>query len=73
MNKQSKPAADDEDEVGPALSEEELEAWFVRNRDALNESIIEARRELAEGKGAVWDFEALLADAEAEFEKSQKD
>ncbi len=73
MNKLTQPVPDDDDELfGPELSEAELEAWFERNRDALNESIREADREFAEGKAQPWDFEALLADAEAEFEKSQK-
>jgi hypothetical protein len=72
MNKLTQPVPDDGDDFGPELSEAEVDAWVARNRDAINASIIEADREFAEGKAEPWDFEALLADAEAEFEKSQK-
>ena len=74
MNKPSKPIQDDEvdDGLGPTPSQEEMEAWLVRNRDAINESIIEARRELAEGKGAVWDTDEILGDLRAEFEKARQ-
>jgi antitoxin ParD1/3/4 len=71
MNKLMKPVPEDDDS-GPELSEAEMEAWIARNRDAINQSIIEADREFAEGKAEPWDFDALLADAKAEFEKSQK-
>ena len=72
MNKLTQPVPDEEEEFGPELSEAELEAWFERNRDALNESIREARQEFAEGKAEPWDFEEMLADAKREFEKNPK-
>ncbi|PXA83291.1 hypothetical protein DMC25_18240 [Caulobacter sp. D4A] len=66
MNKQSKPVADDDvgDGLGPAPSEEEMEAWIVRNRDAINESIIEADREFAEGKAEPWTMEDVMAEVQ---------
>jgi hypothetical protein len=72
MNTLTQPVPDDEGDVGPALSEAEMDAWIARNRDAINESLVEARRDLAEGRAEPWDFEALMADAEAEFDRSQK-
>jgi antitoxin ParD1/3/4 len=72
MNKLTQPVPEDGDDFGPELSEAEMDAWIARNRDAIDESIIEADREFAEGKAEPWDFDVLLADAEAEFEKSQK-
>jgi antitoxin ParD1/3/4 len=62
MNKLTKPVSEDED-FGPELSEAELEAWFGRNRDALNESIREARQEFAEGKAEPWNSEEIIAGA----------
>jgi len=72
MNTLTQPVPDDDSDVGPALSEAEMDAWIARNRDAINESLVEARRDLAEGRAEPWDFEALMADAEAEFDRSQK-
>lgn len=64
MNKPSKPIPDDEvgDGLGPIPSDEEMEAWLVRNHDAINESIIGARRELAEGKGEPWTMDDVMAE-----------
>jgi len=72
MNKLTQPVPDDEADFGPELSEAEMDAWIARNRNAVNASIVEADREFSEGKAEPWDIEALLADAEAEFDKSQK-
>ena len=72
MNKLTQPVPEDDADFGPELSEAEMDAWTARNRDAVNQSIVEADREFAEGKAELWDFDALLADAKAEFEKSQK-
>lgn len=74
MNKPSKPIPDDEvdDGLGPVPSEEEMEAWLVRNRDAINESIIEADREFAEGKAEPWDTDEMLGDLRAKFAKLRK-
>jgi antitoxin ParD1/3/4 len=72
MNKLTQPVSNDDDDFGPELSEAELDAWFARNRDALNESIAEARRELAEGKAEPWDINEILGDLRAEFEKNPK-
>lgn len=69
MNKHTKPAPDGDEDFGPALSEAELEAWFVRNRDALNESIVEARLELAEGKAMPWDPEEIMAEVREQLRK----
>ena len=71
MNKPAKPEADDLDDLfGPPLTEAEEDAWFERNRDAINELIEEA---LAETEPPTpWNFEEMLADARAEFEKNQK-
>jgi hypothetical protein len=72
MNKLTKPVSDDEEEFGPALSKAETEAWIARNRDALNESIAEARREFAEGKAEPWDLDEMLGDLRAEFDKNRQ-
>ncbi|KQV56157.1 MULTISPECIES: hypothetical protein [unclassified Caulobacter] len=75
MNKPAKPEADEDDLsdlYGPPLTQAEEDAWFERNRDGLNELIQEALDEVAEGKVEPWDFEEMLADARAEFEKTQK-
>jgi hypothetical protein len=72
MNKLTQPVPGDGEDFGQELSEAEMKAWIARNRDAINDSIAEADREFAEGKSEAWDFDALLADAKAEFEKSQK-
>jgi len=72
MNKPTQPVPEDDEPFGPELSEAEMDAWIARNRDAINESLVEARRDLAEGRAEPWDFEALMADAEAEFDRSQK-
>jgi len=72
MNKLTQPVPDDEADFGPELSEAEMGAWIARNRNAINASIVEADLEFAEGKAEPWDIGALLADAEAEFDKSQK-
>ena len=70
MNKLIKPIPDDEELFGPELSEAEMEAWIARNRDAINESLREARREFAEGKAEPWDMDEILADLRAEFAKN---
>jgi hypothetical protein len=72
MNKPTKPVPEDDEAFGPALSEAETDAWFARNRDALNESIAEARQELAEGKAEPWDLDEMLGDLRAEFDKSRQ-
>ncbi|MET3667865.1 hypothetical protein [Caulobacter sp. 1776] len=72
MNKLTKPVPDDGEDFGPELSEAEMDAWFERNRDALNESIDQARRELAEGKAEPWDTAEILGDLREEFEKNRK-
>ncbi len=72
MNKLTKPVPDDEELFGPELSEAEMEAWIARNRDAINESLREARQELAEGKAEPWDMDEILADLRAEFAKGSK-
>lgn len=72
MNKLTQPVPDDEELFGPELSEAEMEAWIARNRDAINESLREARQEFAEGKAEPWDMDEILADLRAEFAKSSK-
>jgi hypothetical protein len=72
MNKLTQPVPEDDD-FGPELSEAEMGAWIVRNREAINQSIIEADREFAEGKAEPWDFEKMLAEAKQEFRKSRQD
>ncbi len=72
MNKLTQPVPDDEELFGPELSEGEMEAWIARNRDAINESLREARQEFAEGKAEPWDMDEILADLRAEFAKSSK-
>jgi hypothetical protein len=69
MNTLTQPVPDDEGDVGPALSEAEMDAWIARNRDAINESLREARQELAEGKAEPWDMEEILAEVEEELRK----
>jgi antitoxin ParD1/3/4 len=74
MNKPAKPEADDVDDLsdlfGPPLTEAEEAAWWERNREAINELVAEA---LAETEPPTpWNFEEMLADARAEFEKNQK-
>ena len=49
MNKLTQPVPGDDELFGPELSEAEMEAWIARNRDAINESLREARQEFAEG------------------------
>ena len=77
MNKPAKPEAEDVDDLsdlyGPPLTEaEEADRW-ERNRHEINDSLVRARREFAEGKATPWNFEEMLADARAEFEKNKKD
>ncbi len=76
MNKPAKPEADDADDLsdiyGPMPTEAEWDAWIARNLDEINESLDQARQELAEGKSLPWNIGEILADCEAEFEKSQK-
>ncbi len=76
MNKSAKPRADDFDDLsdlyGPPLTEAEMEAWIERNRDEINASLVEARREFAEGKAAPWDLDEMLADLRAEFANNSK-
>jgi plasmid stabilization system protein ParE len=43
-----------------------MEAWIARNRDAINESLDQARVELAEGRSSP---EKMLAEAKREFRK----
>jgi len=68
MNKLTQPVPDDE-LFGPELSEAEMEAWIARNRDAINESLREARREHAEGKSKPWDSEEILAEVREQLRK----
>jgi antitoxin ParD1/3/4 len=76
MNKPAKPEADEDDDLsdlfGPPLTQAEEDAWWERNRDEINASLEQARQELAEGKATPWNFEEMLADARAEFEKTKK-
>jgi antitoxin ParD1/3/4 len=77
MNKPSKPEADDVDDLdpigdglGPIPTEAEMDAWYERNREVIGELVAEA---LAETEPPTpWNFEEMLADAKAEFEKNQK-
>jgi hypothetical protein len=68
MNKLTKPVPD-EDDFGPELSEAELEAWFARNREALNESIAQARKDHAEGRSKSWDGEEIMAEVREQLRK----
>ncbi|KQY27704.1 hypothetical protein ASD21_09580 [Caulobacter sp. Root1455] len=72
MNKLAQPVPDDDELFGPELSEAEMEAWIARNRDAINESLREARQEFAEGKAEPWDMDDILADLRAEFANNSK-
>ena len=76
MNKPAKPAADDVDDLsdlyGPPMTDAEMDTWWETNREAISELVQEALDEVAEGKATPWNFEEMLADCEAEFEKSQK-
>ena len=69
MNKLTKPVPEADDDFGPELSEAELEAWFARNRDALNESIIQARKDHAEGRSKPWDMKEIMAEVREQLRK----
>lgn len=69
MNKPTQPVPDDDALFGPELSEAEMDAWIARNRDAINESLREARQELAEGRAEPWDMNEILAEVEEELRK----
>ena len=69
MNKLSKPVPEDDGDFGPELSEAELEAWFERNRDALNESLVQARKDHAAGLSKPWDMEEIMAEVREELRK----
>lgn len=69
MNKLTKPVPDDEELFGRKLSEAEMEAWIARNRDAINESLREARQEFAEGKAEPWSMADIMAEVEEELGK----
>lgn len=77
MNKPAKPEAEDVDDLdpigdgpGPIPTEDEMDAWYERNREVIAELVEEA---LAETEPPTpWNFEEMLADARAEFEKNQK-
>ncbi|MBC7669086.1 MAG: hypothetical protein H7236_11710 [Gemmatimonadaceae bacterium] len=72
MNKLTQPVPDDEDDFGTELSGAEMDAWIARNRDAINESLDQARREHVEGLSEPWNFEKMLAEAKREFRKSRQ-
>ncbi|MDB5457048.1 MAG: hypothetical protein JWP92_2633 [Caulobacter sp.] len=83
MNKPTKPVSDDpaadldDPEVAAMIAEDaafapEADAWLARNHDAVNESIIQARKEFAEGKAEPWDMDEMLGDLRAEFEKNRQ-
>ena len=72
MNKLTQPVPGDDELFGPELSEDEMEAWIARNREAVNESLREARQEFAEGKAEPWDMDEILADLRAEFADNSK-
>jgi hypothetical protein len=69
MNKPTQPVPEDDEPFGPELSEAEMDAWIARNRDAINESLVEARRDLAEGRAEPWDMEEIMAEVEEELRK----
>lgn len=77
MNKPAKPEADDVDDLeavgegfGSVPSEVEMDAWAERNQEVIGQLVEEA---LAETEPPTpWNFEEMLADARAEFEKNQK-
>ncbi len=69
MNKLTQPVPGDDELFGPELSEAEMEAWIARNRDAINESLREARQEFAEGKAEPWDMKEIMAEVEEELRK----
>ena len=73
MNKPAKPEAGDFDDLsdlyGPLPTEVEMEAWIARNRDAINESLREARQELAEGKTEPWTMDDIMAEVREELRK----
>jgi hypothetical protein len=62
MNKQSKPIPDDGGDFGPELSEAEMDAWFERNREALNLSLQAAREGLARGEVDTRTFAEIIAE-----------
>ena len=68
MNKLTQPVPEDDD-FGPELSEAEMDAWIARNRDAINQSIIEADREFAEGNAQPWTMDEIMAEVEEELRK----
>ena len=69
MNKPTQPVPEDDEPFGPELSEAEMDAWLARNRDAINESLREARQELAEGRAEPWDMDEIMAEVEEELRK----
>ena len=69
MNKPTQPVPEDDEPFGPELSEAEMDAWIARNRDAINESLREARQELAEGRAEPWDMDEIMAEVEEELRK----
>jgi len=77
MNKPAKPETEDFDDLsdlygGPPPTEAEMDAWIAANLDEINASFDRARQEFAEGKATPWDFKEMLADARAEFERTNK-
>jgi hypothetical protein len=73
MNKPAKPETDDFDDLsdlyGAPLTEVEMEAWIERNRDEINESLEQARQELAEGKATPWSMDEIMAEVREELRK----
>ena len=69
MNTPTQPVPEDDEPFGPELSEAEMDAWLARNRDAINESLREARQELAEGRAEPWDMDEIMAEVEEELRK----
>ena len=72
MNKLTKPVPDDEEDLGPELSEVEIDAWIDRNQEALKESLQVARDQIARGEYAELDIEGIIAEGRARFAASKK-
>jgi antitoxin ParD1/3/4 len=74
MNKPAKPEADDVDDLsdlygGPPPTEVAWDAWMEANRAEINASLRRARQELAEGKSAPWDPEAIMSEVREQLRK----
>lgn len=46
------------------LTDDEVDAWIRKNKDAINRDLATARKSLRAGQGRKWDFDKFVARAQ---------